>query len=497
MAENFDNEVKESIASNNIGETYKDIEKQLKENPNTRKEDSATATTALQDKGLLPGITIDGLDETNDASGTGLTITDTHGSNGKTETYTLDTKTGVAKDSDGNVQAIFYPNGTVQRFEYEPGSKPPVLKQVTDASGNTWNKNGDKWEGKDKDGKPITSDASFDVDQTTGKITIKNGSTGTSEEHFTDGSAVYRDKNGRVTDVMYAFNPNDGNQRTARHFDFDEATGELKGVTVSYPDDKGQPPRAPQQWTHNADGTWSADIDGKKVTSNAQFTVDRQTGAVTIKNKDGTEEKYARDGKSTIKMANGTEVQRDAGGHPTRIKYAGGRTLDIEWDNGQISRIKQQGGVDYLRGADGKWTDPEGNPVDVNNVIVHPSGDVELVGSTASTMMKVDGTEVKFDDKGRPTAVKDKSGKIVRSYEYDNEGLKSYTLNGKKYERVDKDTWLCDDGNGVSRVKQEVQIDLQGNLSITRDGVATYYFTDGSHKQAKVSSHPNSSRSEK
>ena len=162
-----------------------------------------------------------------------------------------------------------------------------------------------------------------------------------------------------------------------------------------------------------------------------------------------------------MKYADGTEVTRDSSGHPTQIKQAGGRTLNIEWDSGEISKIKQQGGSEYIRGSDGKWTDPEGNPVDINRVVVHPSADIEIVGTTGSNMLKVDGTTVRFDDKQRPTTVTDKSGKIVQTYAYDDQGLKSYTVDGKTYRRTDKDTWVLDDGKPNNpEMKQTVQVEI-------------------------------------
>lgn len=249
-------EIKDDIEKQQFPKLWIDIEDYLKSNP-TQKNAGNDFTAMLQ--GILPDITIVNYDDsTTDGNGLGIRIKDTNKND--EDTYTLDPTTGIARDEKGLIQAIYYPNGTIQRFQYDANEN---LIQVLDASGTVWKQGEDKqwhaYDGKTGEpimvnGEPLVSKASFTVDQDTGAIRIKNEN-GTYEEHFPDGSAVFytSDKKEQETGRISAFDPtrDPTHHRTRQTFNNDKTV-----VTMGFPD---QPDKPPRTYVKRSDGLWMCD----------------------------------------------------------------------------------------------------------------------------------------------------------------------------------------------------------------------------------------------
>ncbi len=460
MSDKIENDLKEDQQHNDYGQFYKDVFNAATQAGAQSSDIANRATKALTDKGLLPGITITDVDKT------GIHITDTQTGTGKTEHYTLDPDgSGIAR-AEGKIQAIFTPDGKVQRFNYDDAGN---LIEVIDAD--------------QKSHKDPAELKKFNLDQKTGVITITNDDHSV-ETYKPDGSSVTTDKNGDVTHVMYAFDK-DGH-RTARDFEMDPDTHQPKKVTVYDPSVKpGEPDPTKSTWEKAKDGTWTGTVpDGKggtkTVHSDADFVVGKD-GSVIIANRDGSSEKYLPNGSSSQKLADGTTVERNKDRQVEKVVYPDKKEATIKYDSrGQATEVKDHGGVTYTL-KDGKWQSDLPGAQPVTDVKVQEDGSIAFTNADKTKRIeKSDGTTVDFDANGRATRVADQTGKISQVYTYNPDGtIKSFALaNGKTYTSDGKGTWTDQDKQSING---KARVDQFGTLIFEdSNGTTTYNNTDGS-----------------
>lgn len=463
ITESLPKELAKDKESGNYTELFADIEKYLA-NSTDIKQTVAEANAFLQSQNIIPEITILGYDEDPlDKNGGGIRIQEGD------EKYTLDPDTGIARDSNGNIQAFFYPNGTVQRFDYDDSGN---LIRVIDANGGKYEKDPTTNTWTDPDGNQVKAP---EIDKQKNCLILKTDSGGT-EEHYADGSALIKDKDGKVIGVMSAIDPTDNEKGRNLHMvEFDDKGNPIK-VTISSPD---KPDTPPQQWELQKDGSWKRTVPASPpAESNADFKFDQTTGAITIKNKDGSEEKYNRNGTSTIKNVDGSVIEKDRFGNPVKITRPGQKDIDITWNNGKPEKMVV--GSDTYRRVGDHWEGPGGTTY--KDVIVHPNGDVEIRGDLITQLWKTDGYTVIKDTKAnRPTSILGPDGKPVKQFEYDkNTGvLNKVVLNGTTYALQADGSWV-QVGPGAGDERFQISVDANGNASVKdKNNVVTHFWNDG------------------
>ncbi len=383
MSDATDKIIKQDIEQKDFTAAFKHIYEDLTNPNNTSNQEvlAQTASKILVDNKILPGITIVGVDTTDGANGTGIIVDDQRNGIIK-ERYTVDPNTGIARSEDGKVQAIFYPNGTVQRFDYD--DKTGKLTGVSDAKG-TYYEVGPDGSAKhiDKEsGEWITAQGNFKIDQKTGEITIENADK-TREVHRPDGSMVKYDGerkdaqgNPLVLEVQFAYDPAHKNERGTMKFDYDDK-GKLTGVKAQNGD----------TWKKTGENKWQNSRPGAVEMSDADFSVG-STGSVTIR-RGNSRETYNPDGSKDIvsigKGPNGaietTIVTTDRNGKVTEVRPSNGNNLSIEYNGGKVSVIvapegtyTRMGNTWNLTDSTGKVTKPQ-----VQDVKVFPDGTVVIV----------------------------------------------------------------------------------------------------------------------
>ncbi len=309
----------------------------------------------------------------------------------------------------GRVSKIEYPNHSSREFKYDnSGQLSEVISTGAKGEYAHWKKENGTWtdydkEGKqklDEEGKPITDTAERTV-KPDGSYLVQDKETGEKYLYSTNGSAVYKDKDDRVTQVNHP----DG---TSEVYGYDE-----KGrvATVDKYDSQGKYTDGLKR-DGDSDRFFHVDENDKVIQENGKdkvaegvITVDGDGNARTEDKEKNTAVTVAPDGttvteylpthSSKVEFPDHSSIIKDGQGNIMQTKSADGTTRDFGYDqSGQLEDVLEPDGSQWLKTKDG-WKHYTKGQVDgeAKAITVGENGTVEIT--------KTDGSKVeeKPDDK--------------------------------------------------------------------------------------------------